>query len=159
MKYGLFVYVDESWDQLPAEERRGLHAAHRGLHNEHHASAAATVHVIGHYRLRPPAKTTTVRRIGDEIAKTQGPSAPRREALRALYLLESDDPDAILDLAARLPALRIGGTAELWPLIEPKPDGADSRAVSPGSVKRRRAPRWGRSWRRGWRGRGPRRRR
>jgi hypothetical protein len=123
VKYALFVYGDDSWDQLPAEERRRLHAGHRGLHNEHHASPAATVNVIGHYRLRPPAKTTTIRRVGDEIAQTQGPSDLGRETLRALYLLESDDADAVLDLAGRLPALRIGGTAELWPLIEPKPDG------------------------------------
>jgi hypothetical protein len=123
VKYALLVYGDESWDQLLAEERRSLHAAHRRLHEEHHAFPAASVHVLGHYRLRPPAKTTTIRQIGDEIAKTQGPSDLGPETLRALYLLESDDPDAILDLAGRLPALRIGGTAELWPLIEPKPDG------------------------------------
>jgi hypothetical protein len=123
VKYALFVYGDESLDQLPAAERRSLHAAHRGLHNEHHAAAAASVHVLGHYRLRPPANTITIRRIGDEIAKTQGPSDLGRETLRALYLLESDDADSVLDLAGRLPALRIGGTAEIWPLIEPKPDG------------------------------------
>jgi hypothetical protein len=127
VKYALFVYGHESWNELPADERRGLHAAHRGLHEEHHASAAATVHVLGHYRLRPPAKTTTIRRVDDEIEQTQGPSAPGRELLRAFYLLESDDPDAVLDLACRLPALRIGGTAEIWPLIEPNPDARGAR--------------------------------
>jgi hypothetical protein len=54
-----------------------------------------------------------------KIEQTQGPSASAKEALRALYLLESDDPDAVLDLTSRLPAHRIGGAAEIWPLIEP----------------------------------------
>jgi hypothetical protein len=78
------------------------------------------VNVLAHYRLRPPEQTTTIRRVEDEIARTQGPSgAAREETLRALYLLESDDPDAVLELASRLPAVRIGATAEIWPLIEP----------------------------------------
>jgi len=29
-----------------------------------------------------------------------------------------DDPDAVLDLGARLPAIRLGATVEVWPLIE-----------------------------------------
>jgi hypothetical protein len=122
VKYALFVYLDESWDRLPARERRRLHAAHRGLHEEHRGSPTATVSVLGHYRLGPPAKTTTLRRVGDAIEQTQGPSAPGRDALRALYLLESNDPEGVLDLVSRLPALGFGGTAEIWPLIEPKPD-------------------------------------
>jgi hypothetical protein len=130
VKYALFVYGDESWDRLPAEERRRLHAAHRGLHDEHQASSAAAVNVLGHYRLRPPAQTTTILRVGDEIAQTQGRSGSGREALRALDLLESDDADAVLDLASRLPALRIGGAAEIWPLIEPNPDARGARGHS-----------------------------
>ncbi len=49
------------------------------------------------------------------------------EALRALYLLESDDPAAVVDLAARLPAVHMGGTVEVWPLIEPHPDAREQR--------------------------------
>jgi hypothetical protein len=128
VKYALFVYLHESWDDLPAEERRDLHAAHRAAHEEHRGSPAATVNVLAHYRLRPREQTTAVRRVGDEIARTQGPSgAAREETLRALYLLESDDPDAVVDLAGRLPAVRIGGTAEIWPLIEPTPGARQAR--------------------------------
>lgn len=119
MKYALLVYGDESFDRLPAEQKRSRHAAHRALHDEHEASPSATAKVVAH-RFRPPEQTTTIRLAGDEITRTHGPSGIAAVAPRALYLLESDDPAAVLDLAARLPAVRIGATAEIWPLIEPK---------------------------------------
>lgn len=120
MKYALLVYGDESWDRLPAGQKRHLHQAQRALHEEQHASVSDSVTVLAHYRLRPPDKTTTVRLVGNEIARTDGPSKTTSEPLRALYLLDTDDPDAAFELASRLPAIRLGGTAEIWPLIEPK---------------------------------------
>jgi hypothetical protein len=120
MRYALIGYDREGLlDDLAAEERRALHGAHRALHDDVQAAANPSVRVIAHYRFRPPRPTTTVRLAGDEIVKSEGPSAEASKALRALYLVESDDPDAVLDLAARLPAVRMGGTVEVWPLIEP----------------------------------------
>jgi hypothetical protein len=52
------------------------------------------------------------------VARTEGSSSEATEALRALYLLESDDPDAVLDLASQLPAVRMSGAIEVWPLSE-----------------------------------------
>jgi hypothetical protein len=62
--------------------------------------------------------TTTVRVAEDEILKTEGPLADTRQNFRALYLLESDDSDSVLELAARIPAARTGGAVEVWPLTE-----------------------------------------
>jgi len=119
MKYALLGYdTGGSLDGLPPEEKRILHGAHRSLHDDVQTAASPAVAVIAHYRLRPPRHTTTVRLTGDDIVTSEGPSAAASEALRAIYLLESDDPDAVLDLAARLPAVRMGGTVEVWPLIE-----------------------------------------
>jgi hypothetical protein len=72
---------------------------HRGS-GEYHAVAASPA-VIGHYRLRPPEMTTTVRAEGDEIVRAPGPRGETAQNLRALYLLETDDHDSALDLAAR----------------------------------------------------------
>jgi hypothetical protein len=120
VRYALIGYDREgSLDDLAAEEKRALHGAHRALHDDEQAAANPSVRVITHYRFRPPRHTTTVRLAGDEIMKSEGPSAEASKALRALYLVESDDPDAVLDLAARLPAVRMGGTVEVWPLSEP----------------------------------------
>jgi hypothetical protein len=121
MKYLLLVYGHETWDRLPAEETRSLHRAHRALHEARLASAPASARVTAHYRVRSPDQATTIRRVDGESARTEGPSGGSRDVLRALYLVESDDHDGVVDLATTLPALRIGGAAEIWPLAEPKP--------------------------------------
>jgi hypothetical protein len=123
MKYALLGYDSEgSLDGLAAEEKRALHRAHRTLHDDVQAAASFYVTVIAHYRVRAARETTTVRLAGAEVVRSEGPSAEASDALRALYLLESEDPDAVIDLAARLPAVRMGGTVEVWPLIEPAHD-------------------------------------
>jgi hypothetical protein len=111
MKYALFVYeVPGSWHDLSTEQKHALH-------DEYHA-VAASPGVIGHYRLRPAQMTTTVRVEQDRIVKTAGPLADTSENLRAFYLLESDDNDDVLELASRIPAVRMGGAVEVRPLTE-----------------------------------------
>lgn len=111
--YALLVYISaESLKGLSTEEARSLHGGHE-------AAASASATLIAHYRFRPPRTGTTIRLDGDQIVKTEGPSAISSEGLRGFYLLESDDPDAVLDFASQHPAVRVGGTAEVWPLIEP----------------------------------------
>ena len=111
MKYALFVYeVPGSWHDLSTEQK---HAAHDQYH-----TVAASPGVIAHYRLRPPQMTTTVRVEKDQIVKTAGPLPHARENLRAFYLLESDNHDSVLELAARIPAARTGGAVEVLPLTE-----------------------------------------
>jgi hypothetical protein len=123
MKYALLGYDAEgSLDDLAAEERRALHRAHRALHDDIQAAANSAVTVIAHYRVRAARQTTTVRLAGDQVVRSEGPSAEASDALRALYLLESEDPDAVINLAARLPAVQMGGVVEVWPLIEPADD-------------------------------------
>lgn len=110
MKYALLVYDDPaSWHDLSTEQK---HARH----DEYHDVAASAG--IGHYRMRPPQKTTTVRVEDDRLVKTKGPLADTIETLRALYLIENDDEDSALAFAARIPAARTGGAVEVWPLTE-----------------------------------------
>jgi hypothetical protein len=122
MKYALLGYdTDGSLEGLATEDKRALHSGHRALPDEVVATTAS-VSVVGHYRFRPPRLATTIRLGTDDVITSEGPAARASEALRALYLLESDDPDAVLDLASRLPAIRMGGTVEVWPLTEPDRD-------------------------------------
>jgi len=115
MNYALLVYIaPESLRGLTQEDKLSLHSGDQ-------AATPAAASLLAHYRLRPPRTATTLRLHGDEIVKTDGPAAEAREGLRAFYVLESDEPDAVLDFASRLPAVRLGGTVEVWPLIEPSP--------------------------------------
>jgi hypothetical protein len=113
MNYALLVYITpELWERLSPEETRRLHGGYQ-------AAVSTSAEVIAHYRFRPPKLTTTVRLATDQIVRTEGPASHGGEGLRALYLLESDEPDAVLDFASQHPAVRVGGSAEVWPLIAP----------------------------------------
>jgi hypothetical protein len=123
MKYALLGYdSDGSLDALAPEEKRSLHRDHRATHNEAAATSNPSVNEIAHYRLRPHL-ATTIRVAGRELVRSEGPETNAGGVLRALYLLEADSPDAALDFASRLPALRLGGHVEIWPLTEPNPHG------------------------------------
>jgi hypothetical protein len=54
----------------------------------------------------PQQKTTTVRVEEDRVVKTEGPLAGTKQTLRALYLIENDDPESVLEFASgsQLPA-------------------------------------------------------
>jgi hypothetical protein len=49
---------------------------------------------------------------------TDGPFADTKEILGGIYLLEADDLDRALELAARIPTARLGGAVEVRPLVE-----------------------------------------
>ena len=110
MKYALLVYeLHSSWRHLSTEQQRAIHGEYRAV--------AASPGVTGLYRLRPPVMTT-VRVEEDQIVQTEVRLTDTKEQLRAFYLLESDDHGAVVELAARIPAARMGGTVEIWPLTE-----------------------------------------
>ena len=55
---------------------------------------------------------------GGSTLTTDGPFAETKEALGGFYLIEADDLDAALEIAARVPAARMGGSVEVRPLVE-----------------------------------------
>jgi hypothetical protein len=69
-------------------------------------------------QLQPSATATTVRVDGGNTLTTDGPFAETKEALGGFYLIEADDLDAALEIAARVPAARMGGSVEVRPLVE-----------------------------------------
>ena len=49
---------------------------------------------------------------------TDGPFAETKEALNGYLIFEADDLDAAIELAARIPAARMGGAIEVRPIVE-----------------------------------------
>ena len=74
--------------------------------------------VVGGAQLQPVETATTVRVEGGETLLTDGPFMDAKEHLGGFLLVEADDLDAALDLAARIPAARMGGAVEVRPLVE-----------------------------------------
>lgn len=124
MKYALLGYDSEgSLDALAPEEKRSLHREHRAMHHEAAAANNPAVNVIAHYRFRPSPLAIIRRGAEPGVGTANRDEAAARERsarLRALYILDSDDPDAVVQLAEQLPATLHGATIEIWPLTEPR---------------------------------------
>ena len=114
MKYALLAYDDGALDELPADKKRALHIGHARRH-----STKSEVTVLSHYRFRPAQHAATVRFEAGTLVRESGSAGNPNGTLRALYIVENDDPEAVLQLAAELPAVRAGATVEIWPLSEP----------------------------------------
>jgi hypothetical protein len=73
---------------------------------------------VGSAQLQPAATATTVRVDNGKTLTTDGPFAETKETLGGFYLYEADNLDDALDVAARVPAARMGGRVEVRPLVE-----------------------------------------
>ena len=111
MKYALLIYPGAGGgdERLPEDERQSILGEYRAI---------ATPGVVGAERLQPPESATTVRVEGGKTLMTDGPFADTKEILGGICLLEADDLDVALEMAARIPAARMGGAVEVRPLAE-----------------------------------------
>ena len=74
--------------------------------------------VVGAGQLQPVETATTVRVQNGETLLTDGPFIDAKEHLGGYLVIELDDLDAALEIAARIPAARMGGAVEVRPLVE-----------------------------------------
>ena len=74
--------------------------------------------VIGGDQLQPVETATTVRVQNGQTLLTDGPFVEAKEHLGGYLLVDADDLDAALQIAARIPAARMGGAIEVRPLVE-----------------------------------------
>jgi hypothetical protein len=112
VKYALLIYsgqATEEYERLPEEAREAITDEYRALLD--------VPGVLGAEQLERPDSATTVRVQDGRTLTTDGPFADTKEFLGGLYLLEADDLDAALELAARIPAARMGGAVEVRPLV------------------------------------------
>jgi hypothetical protein len=113
MKYALLIYSDEArtaFAERPEDEQRAITAEYLAIREARG--------VYGGEQLQPDEMATTVRVENGQTLVTDGPFADSKEILGGFYLLEADDLDAALALAARIPAARMGGAIEVRPLVE-----------------------------------------
>jgi hypothetical protein len=68
--------------------------------------------------LQAPEAATTVRVQDGKTLTTDGPFVALKEALGGWLVFESDDLDAAIELASRIPAARLGGAVEIRPVVE-----------------------------------------
>jgi hypothetical protein len=117
MKYMLLIHQGTTplpgsaeWDGLAEDERQAVFAGYKAI-NE-------TPGVTPGQQLGPPETATTVRVADGRTLTTDGPFVEIKEAIGGYFMLEAGDLDAAIEVAAQVPAARMGGGVEVRPIVE-----------------------------------------
>jgi hypothetical protein len=118
MKYVLLIHQGdtptprdpEAWARLSEEEQKAVFSDYQAV--------SQTPGVTPGLQLADPGTATTVRVEEGKTLTTDGPFVAVKEALGGYLEFEADDLDAAIELAARIPAARMGGAVEVRPIVE-----------------------------------------
>ena len=118
MKYMLLIHQGDSptpqdpaaWATLSPEEQKAVYVDYQAIN--------ATPGVTPGVGLDDPATATTVRVEKGKTLTTDGPFVEMKEAVGGFLTYECDNLDAAIELAARIPAARLGGAVEVRPVKE-----------------------------------------
>ena len=113
MKYMLLIHSGTAmgeWEKLPESEQNAILGEYMAIQQ--------APGVEGGNQLQPAATATTVRVEDGRTLTTDGPFIETKEELGGYYLYDAPDLDAAIELAARIPAARMGGAVEVRPIVE-----------------------------------------
>jgi hypothetical protein len=111
VKYALLIYSDgAAWESLSEDEQKAAYGEYMAI--------SETPGVTNGLQLQPVSTATTVRVDDGRTLTTDGPFVDMKEVLGGFYLFEADDLDAAIEIAARIPAARMGGAVEVRPIVE-----------------------------------------
>ena len=118
MKYLLLIHQGdtptprdpEAWARLSEDEQKAVYSDYQAINQ--------TPGVTPGQGLDSPETATTVRVEDGKTLTTDGPFVAVKEALGGYLVYEADDIDAAIELAARIPAARLGGAIEVRPIVE-----------------------------------------
>ncbi len=118
MKYMLLIHQGdtptprdpEAWGKLSEDEQKAVYADYMAINQTEGVSPGL--------QLDEPDTATTVRVKDGQTLTTDGPFAEIKEAIGGFMFFEADDLDAAIELAARIPAARLGGAIEVRPVVE-----------------------------------------
>ena len=114
MNYVMLIYQgstplpgSDAWAALSEYEQKQVYADYGALNETPGVTPGAPMGL--------PENATTVRVEGGKTLTTDGPFVGMKEAVGGFFVLEADDLDAAIELAARVPAARLGGAIEIRP--------------------------------------------
>lgn len=115
MQFALLIYQGttplpntDAWAALPEADQRKIYADYGAVNS----NPAVTPGLA----LGLPAAAKTVRVQDGETVTTGGPYAGVDHAVGGYMILEADDEAAAIELAATIPAARLGGGIEIRPV-------------------------------------------
>ena len=112
MQYMLQIFthdVTDAFERLSEDEQTAIFGEYMAI--------MQVPGVCGGAQLQPATTATTVRVQDGSTLTTDGPFPETKEALGGYYLLEADDLDAAIELAARIPAARYGRRGRGAPVV------------------------------------------
>ena len=112
MKYILLIYLDEQ-NPLSESERQDCYTESTQLAQELQSNGK----YLGANPLHPTSMATSVRLRNGKRLVTDGPFAETREQLGGYFLIEANNLDEAIGIAARIPMAR-KGTVEIRPVID-----------------------------------------
>ena len=128
MRYLLLIYSEEPTgpvpDEMMAKESAAYDAFTREIRERGLFEAGEALH--------PTTSATTVRVQDGETITTDGPFAETKEALGGFYLINAQDLDEAIEIAARIPAAS-HGSIEVRPIFEFGGSAMDASAAGSGS--------------------------
>jgi hypothetical protein len=111
MQYGLLIYGEDGrWETFSQEEQEAM--------TQEYMAIAQDKRTRGGADLGDLTSATTVRVQDGKPLTTDGPFAETKEYLGGFFLVEADNLDEAIEIAATIPAARTGGAIEVRPVIE-----------------------------------------
>jgi len=115
MEYMLLIYQDEAQRMKMSDQERGALFAQYGEFTK-------SIEESGAFKagapLQPTTTASTVRMKNGKTVTTDGPFAETKEQLAGYYLVDAKNLDEAISIAARIPAVRVGGTIEVRPVMQ-----------------------------------------
>jgi hypothetical protein len=117
MKYMLLIHQGstpqpgtDEWESLSTDEQKAVYVDYQAINEMPGVTTGLW--------LQSPESATTVQVQDGKTLTTDGPFVAIKEALGGYLFFEADDLDAAIELAARIPAARLGGAVEVRPIKE-----------------------------------------
>ena len=115
MQYVVLIYQGSTplpgsaeWEAMPEDEQKQVYADY-GKMNSHPG-------ITGGPPMGLPQDATTVQVQDGKPLVTDGPFVETKEAVGGFFVLEAEDLDAAIEVAAMVPAARLGGAIEIRPV-------------------------------------------
>jgi hypothetical protein len=111
MKYALLIYSKPGdVEALPEAEQEAVIGEYFGLREDPRCLDGAG--------LQGTETATTIRVQDGQTLTTDGPYADTKEIFGGYYVFDVPNMDDALEVAARIPAARLGGAVEIRPVME-----------------------------------------
>ena len=111
MQYALLIYGAEGrWETFSEAEQQAMTEDYMSIGRDPKTKAGADLGDL--------SKATTVHVDNGKTLTTDGPFAETKEYLGGFYLIEANNLDEAIEVAAKIPAARTGGAIEVRPVVE-----------------------------------------